>query len=76
MAKGARVQYHDPHVQDWRSVPQAVRVDDAAAAVAGADLTILVQNHRGYDVDALAAASRSFFDTRGKAADGEKVHRL
>ena len=76
MAKGARVQYHDPHVQDWRSVPQAERVDDAAAAVAGADLTILVQNHREYDIDALAAASRSFFDTRGKATDGEKVHRL
>ncbi|MFK5648065.1 nucleotide sugar dehydrogenase, partial [Ornithinimicrobium sp. LYQ121] len=50
MAKGARVQFHDPHVQDWRSVPEATKVADAAAAVGEADLTILVQNHREYDV--------------------------
>lgn len=76
LAKGAVVQYHDPHVSDWRAVPDATRVEDAAAAVAQADLTVLVQNHRDYDVDALAAGARMFFDTRGKASDGERVHRL
>ena len=75
-AKGAVVQYHDPHVADWRSVPDATRVEDAAAGVGAADLTVLVQNHREYDVDALAAASVLFFDTRGKASDGERVSRL
>ncbi len=76
VAKGAVVHYHDPHVTDWRSVPDAVRVEDAAAAAAGADLTVLVQNHREYDVDALAGVARQFFDTRGKASDGERVQRL
>ena len=41
-----------------------------------ADLTILVQNHKDYDVDALASQAVAFFDTRGVAADGEKVQRL
>ncbi|SOC58096.1 nucleotide sugar dehydrogenase [Ornithinimicrobium cerasi] len=75
-AKGAVVRYHDPHVTDWRSVPTAERVEDASTGVAEADLTILVQNHRDYDVDALAAGSRLFFDTRGKVTDGPGVHRL
>ncbi|MGO0575845.1 nucleotide sugar dehydrogenase [Ornithinimicrobium panacihumi] len=76
LAKGARVQFHDPHVMEWRSVPAAVRVEDPGSAAAEADLTILVQNHSAYDVDTLAEASRVFFDTRGKATAGEKVHRL
>jgi nucleotide sugar dehydrogenase len=75
-SKGAVVRFHDPHVEQWRDVPQARRVDDAGAAVPEADLTILVQNHREYDVQALSSAARLFFDTRGKAAEGEKVHRL
>ena len=75
-AKGAVVRYHDPHVSDWRAVPDAQRVQDPAAGAAQADLTILVQNHREYDVQALSSAARLFFDTRGKAAEGEKVHRL
>jgi len=75
-AKGAQVRFHDPHVQEWRAVPEAQRADDAVAAAGEADLTILVQNHRGYDVDALAGASQAFFDTRGTAAGGEKVVRL
>ncbi|WP_151523731.1 nucleotide sugar dehydrogenase [Serinicoccus kebangsaanensis] len=75
-AKGAVVQFHDPHVERWQSVPDAVKVDDAASAVAEADLTILVQNHREYDVDALAGAARLFFDTRGVSTEGERVSRL
>ena len=35
------------------------------AAVAAADLVILVQQHRDYDVADLAAAARLFLDTRG-----------
>ncbi|AXH96751.1 nucleotide sugar dehydrogenase [Ornithinimicrobium avium] len=76
VAKGAVVQYHDPHVSDWRAVPGAARVEDAAEGAAAADLTVLVQNHREYDVDALAGAATQLFDTRGKAHDGERVHRL
>lgn len=72
--KGANVVYHDPHVQEWRALGnRATPADDLQAAVEGADLVILVQNHRDYDVDALAAASQRFFDTRGVATESEKV---
>ncbi|MFX0539027.1 nucleotide sugar dehydrogenase [Ornithinimicrobium sp. Y1847] len=75
-AKGAIVRYHDPHVSTWRAVPEAQRVDDAAAAAGEADLTVLVQSHREYDVDALAQAARTFFDTRGVVTESDKVTRL
>lgn len=76
IAKGARVRYHDPHVQEWQAVPAAVRVDDLVSEVGQADLAVLVQNHREYDIDALAQHARVFFDTRGKAQAREGVHRL
>lgn len=77
LAKGATVVFHDTRVEQWRALgDRARKVDDLDAAIAEADLTILVQNHKSYDVDALAAASKRFFDTRGVADDGEKVERL
>ena len=50
-------------------------MDDIDAGVAAADLVILVQNHREYDIDALAATSKRFFDA-GVATESEKVARL
>jgi nucleotide sugar dehydrogenase len=67
MAKGADVVYHDPHVADWRvggsSVPRA---DDLDTELAKADVSILLQNHASYDLDAIAATARLLFDTRGQ----------
>ncbi|MEO3923657.1 nucleotide sugar dehydrogenase [Micromonosporaceae bacterium B7E4] len=62
---GAKLAYHDPHVRDWRPGVEALPVDDLESAVASADLVILVQNHRAYDADQLAATAKRFFDTRG-----------
>lgn len=76
IAKGAEVQYFDAKVADWRAVPEAERVDDLDAAVAAADLTVLVQNHKSFDVEALASTAQRFFDTRGVAEDSDKVERL
>ncbi|WP_256838905.1 nucleotide sugar dehydrogenase [Ornithinimicrobium faecis] len=77
VAKGATVAFHDPHVASWGALGEsATRVEDAQAGVTEADLTVLVQNHREYDVDALAAAATRFFDTRGKATSSERVSRL
>ena len=76
ISRGAVLQYHDPHVQDWRSVPEATRVEDPTAAAREADLTILVQNHRQLDLPALVEAAAIFFDTRGVAPEGKKVVRL
>jgi UDP-N-acetyl-D-mannosaminuronate dehydrogenase len=53
-------------------------LDDEEVAlrpVAAADLVILVQNHRDYDVTRLAQLSKRFFDTRG-VTRGDVAHRL
>jgi UDP-N-acetyl-D-glucosamine dehydrogenase len=67
-ALGANVTYHDPHVTDWQ-VPgvKVTRTDDLEGAATLADLVILVQNHRHYDVNRLARLAKRFFDTRGVA---------
>ncbi|WP_250007452.1 nucleotide sugar dehydrogenase [Actinoplanes sp. M2I2] len=62
---GAKVSYHDPYVEEWHPDIDVVRADDLEGAVASADLVILVQNHRDYDADRLAATAKRFFDTRG-----------
>ena len=75
--KGAIVTFHDPHVQEWRALgDRATRADDLSEAVPQADLVVLVQNHRDYDIEALSGAARRFFDTRGVATPSAKVHRL
>ncbi|MFW7415405.1 nucleotide sugar dehydrogenase [Demequina sp. SO4-18] len=75
--KGAHVQFHDPHVETWKPGSEHLtRVDDLDAALAGADLVILVQHHREYDVDSFVRASRMFLDTRGVAGPASNAHRL
>ena len=79
IAKGAEVQFHDPRVEEWFGVGDAAqKIGDAdlERAISEADITILVQKHREYDVDALAGLSQAFLDTSGKAQDGDKVERL
>ena len=77
VAHGATVLYHDPFVEDWRALGGEIkRVDDPLAAAEDADLTILVQNHSGYDVAALADAARRLLDTRGVVPVNERVQRL
>ena len=65
-ARGAAVAYHDPHVPSWQvdgtEVPRAA---DLEAAVAAADLVILLQAHRDYDLPVIAATARLLLDTRG-----------
>lgn len=71
--RGAQVRYHDPYRAE---LPGFTReTGDVWAAVAAADLTILLQEHRAYDLGRLARTARLLFDTRGKSF-GERVHRL
>ncbi|MGC0274653.1 nucleotide sugar dehydrogenase [Pseudactinotalea sp. Z1739] len=75
-AQGAVVSFHDPNVVTWNVNSQALqRVGDLDVAVAQADLVILVQDHAEYDVEALAKASKRFFDTKGKVT-APGAHRL
>ena len=65
-ARGARVTYHDPHVAAWQVDGDAVpRAAGLAAAVAAADLVILLQAHQDYDLAPIARTARLLLDTRG-----------
>jgi nucleotide sugar dehydrogenase len=65
-SRGAVVTYHDPYVPAWEVdgevVPYAA---DLAPAVAAADLVILLQPHRGYDLAEIGRAARLMLDTPG-----------
>ncbi|MEE1940594.1 nucleotide sugar dehydrogenase [Streptomyces sp. TRM 70361] len=73
---GARIGYHDPHVPHWevagRPVPRADSLYESAAA---ADLTLLLQHHRVYDLQSLSAKAQLLLDTRGASPAGA-AHRL
>lgn len=72
--KGAELSFHDPKVETWLTEDGALeRVDDLDAAVTAADVVVLLQAHRDYDADALAARARLFFDTRGVSSPGVGV---
>lgn len=72
---GARLSYHDPHVPEWIVDGVAVsQVDCLSHGLRNADLSILLQNHSGYDADVLARDARLLFDTRGRVkAPGVEV---
>ena len=72
---GADVRFHDPFVADWTVSGVRPVEGDLESAVAAADLTILLQNHKEYDVEALAGAATALFDTRGVTQDA-RTHRL
>ena len=85
LATGAQVIFHDPYVADWNidnehGHPSATdRVlhseSDVIAAAKKADLVVLLMPHKGYDLEAIAAASQCLLDTRGKlhAANVERL---
>src|SRR5690606_33706801 len=57
--KGAEVAFHDPHVETWQTNGSSLqRVPDLDKALAEADLVMLLQHHREYDVDHLVATSK------------------
>ncbi|MFH8254372.1 nucleotide sugar dehydrogenase [Streptomyces roseolus] len=76
MDLGAAVSFHDPHVPDWRVRDLPVpRADSLYEAAAHADLTVLLQHHRVYDLQGLAVKAQLLLDTRGATPAGT-AHRL
>ena len=66
LARGAQLSYHDPYVPAWTIDGQSIpRAEDLSAALADADLVILLQAHHAYDPAQLAQAARLLLDTRG-----------
>ncbi|NDB18757.1 MAG: nucleotide sugar dehydrogenase [Actinobacteria bacterium] len=80
VAKGAKVSFHDPHVDTWHLPSGKLqRVPDLNRALADADIVVLLQAHSAYEVAKLTSASRAFFDTRGVTralAESASVTRL
>jgi nucleotide sugar dehydrogenase len=74
---GASLRFHDPLVKQFSVSGQDIpRVDQVEEALGEADICVLLQNHREYDVDAMSALSRRFFDTRGVARPADHVQLL
>jgi UDP-N-acetyl-D-glucosamine dehydrogenase len=75
--RGADLSYHDPYVPDWQVDGQSIaRANDLEAALAGADLVILLQAHRAYDLAQLTRAARLLLDTRGVLPPAPHVEAL
>lgn len=75
--KGANVSFHDPKIARWRLAGTELgRVADLDAAIESADIVVLLQANRSYDANALAAAAKLLFDTRGKASPASSAIRL
>ncbi|EFL34328.1 nucleotide-sugar dehydrogenase [Streptomyces viridochromogenes DSM 40736] len=76
MELGASVSYHDPYVPEWSVLDRPVpRADSLYEAAADADLTILLQQHRTYDLHGLSVKAQLLLDTRGATPAGA-AHRL
>ena len=77
LQQGATLWFHDPLVKQLSVSGQDVpRVDDVDQSLAAADICVLLQNHSGYDLDAMTAASQRFFDTRGVTRRAHNVQLL
>jgi UDP-N-acetyl-D-glucosamine dehydrogenase len=77
LSRGAQVSYHDPYVPEWQLDEQAIpRQTDLDAALARADLVILLQAHQAYDPARLAGAARLLLDTRGVVPAAPHVEAL
>jgi UDP-N-acetyl-D-glucosamine dehydrogenase len=73
---GAQIRYHDPYVPAWNVDGLLLySVDNPVSASEDADLTVLLQPHSYYDLEALVLRANGVLDTRG-AIDGPNVHRL
>ncbi len=76
MSLGASVSYHDPHIPSWTVLDRPLpRADSLYEAAADADLTILLQQHRTYDLQGLSVKAQLLLDTRGATPTGA-AHRL
>jgi UDP-N-acetyl-D-glucosamine dehydrogenase len=72
----ADVAYHDPFVADWAlGAEHLLGAEDLLRAVAQADICVLLQHHRCYDLDQIAAVASRILDTRG-VMSGPTVERL
>jgi UDP-N-acetyl-D-glucosamine dehydrogenase len=75
LAQGSDVRFHDPHVRQWSVNGQDVPPLELDEGLAEADVVVLLQPHKEYDLEHLAARAAVLFDTRG-VVTGERVETL
>ncbi|MGO1942116.1 MAG: nucleotide sugar dehydrogenase [Yaniella sp.] len=74
--KGAVISYHDANVPTWQlNGTEHHSVPDLDTAVCDADIVILLQAHREYDLEDIASKAKLMFDTRG-VSTSDDVHVL
>lgn len=68
--KGARVDYHDPHVPSFQyDGMEMVRIEDLEAALASADCVVIATDHDAYDWPMVKARAQLVIDTRHVLAE-------
>lgn len=64
--KGAITKFYDPHVEVFKHHGLVIDGEkNLDAALKAADVVILLQNHKAYDLDDIVKKSKVIFDTRG-----------
>jgi nucleotide sugar dehydrogenase len=64
--KGAITNFFDPHVEVFKHKGLVINgAKDLDAALEAADVVVLLQNHKAYDLDDIIKKSKVIFDTRG-----------
>lgn len=81
LRKGARLDYHDPHVAELLVGSHALKsVELSDAAIAEADLVVIVTDHDAVDYQRVVDRAQRVFDTRNAtrkvARNAEKVRKL
>ena len=76
LEKGANLKFHDPHVKHFKHHGHEFNGEaNLDAALAAADVVVLLQAHATYDLEDIKRKSKVIFDTRGKLS-GANVERL
>jgi UDP-N-acetyl-D-glucosamine dehydrogenase len=78
---GADLRYHDPYVPVWHletavGVHEVAREPDLDQAIRAADVVVLLQQHKEYDLAIVAQSAVRFLDTRGVVPNGANLERL
>lgn len=74
--KGAIISYHDANVPTWQlNGTQYESERDLETAIRRADIVILLQAHREYDLKDISTKAKLVFDTRG-ASETDNIHVL
>ncbi|MCI0608140.1 MAG: UDP-N-acetyl-D-glucosamine dehydrogenase, partial [Anaerolineae bacterium] len=65
--KGAMVEYHDPYIQHIHHEHEGWHMDSVAdmmSSVKGADMVVIITDHKAYDYTDIVEAAQSVFDSR------------